>query len=71
MAVDNGIDPTQIDSWWVGYLAATIDEALSVAPLEGARFVLERSLKEFKRSSACTPAVAEALRKKGAGRWHA
>jgi hypothetical protein len=51
MSAGNGSDP-KTDSFWVGYLAATIHRALAMSPLESSRFILERALKEFKGSPA-------------------
>lgn len=68
MSAGNGTNPQELDSWWVGYLAATIAHALSTEPLEGARFVLDGALSTFKASPACSTELRRQLQRKGGRR---
>jgi hypothetical protein len=61
MAAMDTSDPTSSDSWWVGYFATVIAKALGMTPFDVGRPHLERALKEYKRSPACTAEVRRHL----------
>jgi hypothetical protein len=64
-SMDTG-DPIHSDEWWVGFLSASIAKALRHRPLEGGRPILDRALRDFRQSPACTKDLRPHLRRERA-----